>query len=161
MGELIDAMGEDLTDLPTAPSTTLSPFSNVELLVMATGSGRAAARALGVAESTLRGWRNGARPRRADQDIVAATRAHAKPGRYRAAYQGDTSLAIDAVITVSGDTRKRTIHPGRNIPQRSIQAMLRAWKAGDDDRAEVMLLKAIDNYYQPMRYDRINRVYFE
>jgi hypothetical protein len=167
---LIDFMGQDLTGLNNPPSATLSVWENLEILVAATGSGRAAARALGVAESTLRGWRKGARPRRTNLEFVATARgaatAYYRPSafggsHYDAAYRGDVIMAIRGWIKVSNDSRKRTIHVGREIPQRSMQGILRAWSAGNDEKAESLLVNAITRYYANVNITAVLGVWFE
>lgn len=163
--DLIEGMGQDLTGLHNVPSTALSAQENIEILVAAIGSGRAAARALGVAESTLRGWRKGARPRRDNQLFVATTRGAAtarfRPDHYDDAYHGRKIMAIKGIIRVSNDARPRTAHVGREIPLRSMQGVLRAWSSGDDDKAERLLQNAIIRYYASLEFDAIERVWFE
>src|SRR6185436_5381734 len=158
---LIQAMGHALTGTPFVPSLDRSPQANIESLVSAVGSGRAAARALGVAESTLRGWRRGVTPRRDPRVFVAAARGALSGDRYAAAYNGDVTFAIKGKIRVSSDERERTVYPGRNIPRQTMQGILRAWATGDDERAERLLYKAIDTNYQPLQFNTVVGVWFE
>jgi hypothetical protein len=164
VGELIEGFGGSLVPgLPTVPSADLSAATNVELLVMALGSGRAAARHLGVAESTLRGWRNGRNPRGGSQPLAAAARQAATPLELlRDIRNGNRSLSIKGRILTSSDERDRTINPGRTIPQPTMNRILRMWLAAEDDaKVEAALLKAIDSYYAPMAFLRIDDVYWE
>jgi len=63
---------------------------------------------------------------------------------------------------VSGDSRRRTIHPGRVIPKTEIQKVLRNWSSGEDDTTvDSQILALIDRYYTPAAYDRIERAWFE
>lgn len=163
-GDLILLMGQAICG-GYLPRTDHPVASNIETLVDAMGSGRSAARALDVAESTLRGWRKGAIPRRSAQSLVATMRTAIhpirNPGYYTRAYTGVSELTIRGLIRVSKDSRTRTIYPGRYIPRRVMQGILRAWSTADDNRAERLLLKAIDEYYQPMDFDEIVGVWFE
>jgi len=164
MGVLITAMGTDLTGLKHVPRRSYEPSTNAAILVAAAGGNRAAARILGVAESTVRRWLQGAKPRDPHR-LVEAARLTAsmryKPGAYDAAYQGDTLMVITAWIRISGDKRKRSVSVGQHIPQRRMQAVLRAWRAGDDDKAERLLIKAIDEEYTPMAFENVLSVRFE
>lgn len=159
MGDLIDAVGVDLTGLSQPPARYLSVAENAEILALAVGGGRAAARLLGVGESTFRGWRKGATPRGGGDALVsaarAATGARYRPGHYADAYAGHDELVIRGVIRVSQDIRIRTVHPGRVIPKAKMQSVLRAWASGDDSRAERLLIKHIDEFYQPLDFDEI------
>jgi hypothetical protein len=155
MGDLIDAVSVGLTRRDPPPSNALSPAENAEILASAVGGGRAAARLLGIGESTFRGWRAGRQPRKGGDLLVAAARAATAGRRYDAAYAGETELEINGLIIVSSDARIRTIHPGRNIPLRQMRNVLRAWINGDDSRAERLLAKHIDEFYQPMEFDNI------
>jgi hypothetical protein len=158
---LIQAMGESLVDSPDVPSTNLPIHVNIELLVEAAGSGRAAARVLGVAESTLRGWRKGAQPRRENRTIVAAARGTMAGPRWAEIYSGQATIVIHGVVVVSTDVRPRTVYPGRYIPRQTMQGILRAWASADDARAERLLYNAIDTHYQPLQFDVITAVWFE
>lgn len=161
MQSLIEAVGLDLT-YPYQPPDR-NTLRNLHGLVSGYGSKRGAARALGVPESTLRGWLKGVTPKRDPQAIQTALRglyADAR-GHYASAYRGDTLLTISGLIRVSKDVRVRTVHPGRVIPLAKIRNVLRAWRAGDDARAERLLYKAIDEHYQPLQFDNIIGAWFE
>jgi transposase-like protein len=163
-GELVWAVGQALTGRFRPPSASLSAQQNVEALIEATGSGRAAARTLGVAESTLRGWRHGVKPRGGNQPLVVAARAAltAKTGELARARAGQTELAITGIIVVSSDSRKRTVHPGRYIPRSTINRILTMWsQAQPDDKVEAALLRAIDRWYQPLDFDQVIGAAFE
>jgi hypothetical protein len=61
---------------------------------------------------------------------------------------------------VSNDERERTVHPGRFIPKAVMGRILAAWERVDDAKAEAMLINAIDRYYQPLSFTRIDEVWF-
>lgn len=70
-----------------SPHTEVTSWSDaLELIVGEAGSGRAAARELGIAETTLRGWRHGRTPRDGGDFVLDAAlkmqrRARLRPGR--------------------------------------------------------------------------------
>lgn len=70
-----------------SPHTELRGWSDaLEFIVGQAGSGRAAARELGIAETTLRGWRHGRTPRDGGDYVLDAARrmqrrARLRPGR--------------------------------------------------------------------------------
>lgn len=154
MGQLIDLMGEYLMGQPV-------PATQQEAAWYLSGrlTGRGAARALGVPESTLRGWRNGVTSRRGIGTRMVTLARTIAP--HLAWARGDGSLTIQGTITVSQDTRTRTIHPGRQIPGPIIRSALTRWVNGNDNTAEAIILGAIDRYYQPMEFDQLTRVWFE
>jgi len=139
------------------------PFhENLRILIDAAGSGRAAGRLLGVAETTLRRWRSGVTPRHDRQSLViSAGRAILGGTTYRRAYEGELTIRIKGVIVASKDVRDRTISPGRTIPRRSFQRTLRLWLAGDDEAAGNSLLKATEKYYEGLSVDFIESAWFE
>jgi len=155
-------MGEDLTRRRPAPGRGQSFHDNLRVAEEAAGSGRALGRHLGIAESTIRGWRHGATPRRPRQDaVIEAARRLSSVGRFGRAYSGETELVIRGTVTVSNDTRPRTIYPGRYIPLTVIRTILDYWLTGDDDDTDQMLWSAIDTYYTPMDIEHITFVGFE
>jgi hypothetical protein len=151
--EIADAMGVDLTGMGRVPSERLSVMENAQILARLAGSGRAAARALGVAESTLRGWRRGVQPRTVPTSLVTLGRALAvqsnRPEHMAQVMAGGRLLTIRGVVVVSGDARLRTIHPGRDIPLVKIRNIVRAWAAGQDDRVDRLTVNAINHHYAP------------
>jgi hypothetical protein len=160
MGQLIDELGNHLSG-GTGWDLSDDPAQLADALADLYGSGRAAARALGVAESTFRAWRRGSRPKGdRRREMVSQLRRNMAPDRLAAAH-GDGELAIRGRVTVSGDTRERVVHPGRFIPKPVMGRVLAAWERVDDARAEAMLVNAIDRYYQPLAFDRIDEVWFE
>lgn len=165
MADLIDGPG-GLTDTLTvhAPSDALSFVGNLQILVDAMGSRRAAGRLLGIGESTLRGWQRGVKPRR-DINMVQWARAAAgeayRPGLYGEAYSGAKTLVVHGVVANSGDVRVRTIYPGRYIPRQSMQYILRAWSRGDDATANRVLNDAIGKWYEGCDVQTMTGVWFE
>lgn len=155
---LIDHIGQWFTGQAGLSRNTFT--DDVRLLVQHYGSGRAAARALGVAESTFRAWRHGAVPRggqRRDDIKTAARMAATDPDKMAAAEAGDADalLTVKGIFTVSRDSRIRTIHPGRYIPLPIIRNVLDLWRQGQDAAAERALVNAADHYYQPFAYDQV------
>ena len=157
---LIEPMGAFLTGHDPAPGPALSIVDNLEILVEEFGSRRAAGRALGVAESTLRGWMKGVKPRLSADTIAGMARGAAASPRWHAAYSGAAEMHIEAVVTVSNDTRRRKLHVGRWISRPKMQGILRAWAALDDRRAGRLLMRAIDTDYQPLAWGQIIDVWF-
>jgi len=157
---LIEALGDELTD-GANPHPDLGIHANLEILVTQLGSGRAAARFLGVAESTLRGWRRGVNPRGRSAEIFLAARNASLGTQWKAGYDGTGELAIKGRIRVSNDFRDRTIHHGRVIPIELMRRILTTWRRGSDARAEALLYGAIDRYYQPVEFIDIERAWFE
>lgn len=157
---LIDHIGRDLTGIS---NLSLRSFTwHVETIARLAGSGRAGARLMGVAESTFRGWRHGAVPRGGQRHdtvkALARTMAvQSNPTRFHAAMVGDADalLTVKGTFRVSGDTRSRVIYPGRYIPNSVIRRALGEWAQGLDDRAESTVIRAIDTYYQPFAFDKI------
>lgn len=164
-GELVGELGKHLTGRHVGvPHLDRSPQANALILIDIAGSGRAAARMLGVAESTFRGWRHGVQPRGGvNQAIVSAARRLAALNSGRLAYaRATTGLAIRGTFTVSKDTRTRDIYPGRQMPRATMTRILNRWAAGEDDhKVEQSLIRAIDRWYQPLQFDRIEAVWFE
>ena len=162
---MIDMMGEYLTDhYGGSPGPGQSYRRNLDILVEETGSQRAAARALGIGESTLRGWLKGATPKKySHRDIGLRTRAATiNPDRWAAAYDGTNAMAIHGWIKVSRDVRHRTVHVGREIPQALMKRILTTWRNGRDNEAETLLRNAIELYYtSSMEFDQIEGVSFE
>lgn len=162
MSDLIGPLTESLTGEDPPPTMDMSARTLTRMIVSAYGSNRAAGRGLGIAESTIRGWLGGAQPKRGKAFLVSAARRALSAADYPAAYNGSTELHITGVIATSDDVRHRTIHPGRYIPKSIIQDVLALWADGDNDRkANDLLTRAIDRYYNPFRYDQIERVWFE
>ena len=159
MGILADLMGESLMGQP-APR---SQADAANYLADRLGSGRAAARALGVAESTFRGWRSGVTSKRGIGTRLTVLARQMAPGLPRARTTG--SLAIHAEVTMSSDTRERTLHVGRKIPQPLIRRALTAWAMGNDRAVETLLTNAILKYYfedtETIMYMQPKRVWFE
>ena len=160
MESLIEHVGWWLCQRP-APSTDRHIHANLTAIISRAGSQRAAARSLGIAESTLRGWLKGAKPKRSPQSIAAAARAWLSLGRYQAARGG--SLTIIGVIKVSRDERPRTIHVGRHIPRDVMGRILTRWlRAEPDEKVEASIYRAIARYYtQDLSISRITGVTFK
>jgi len=151
-GITTDLCGTDTTDLPA--------------LVRALGGNvSAAARAVGVPRSTLRGWLAGRTPKRANRAITAAARGALtvihRPGHYAAAYNGTKTLRISGTITKSRDSRSRTINVGQYIPQSLMKRILTTWAGAKDNTADTLLNNAIDHYYTDLDFTTIDRVWFE
>lgn len=128
--------------------------TNVNLLVAHLGSGRAAGRALGVPETTIRSWRKGVVPRDpAKASLVISAGRRAIVGKtFHDAYRGTTELVILGDVEVSNDSRVRKIRPGAYIPRSTIRRALNHWLNGDDIKAGATLGRAIDTYYTPLQF---------
>lgn len=158
---LIDHIGQDLTGIAGLSRSTFT--DDVLLLTRIYGSGRGAARALNVPESTFRGWRKGVVPKGGLKRLpikraarAAAVQAHSEE-HWIAAFSGDADalLAIKGVFIKSSDSRVRTLYPGRHVPNGIIRQVLKLWVAGQDDDAENTLVNAIDNHYEPFAFDQV------
>lgn len=166
MGELIEGFGRslipNLAGLPV-PSASLPAAVNVEILVQLLGSGRAVARHLGIGESTVRGWRHGRTPRIGSHALaVAARRAGTPPQLLADIRSGNRTLRITGYIFASSDYRHRTVNPGREIPQPTMNRIIARWlNAEDDSRVEASLQRAINTYYTPLDFDLIEEADWE
>jgi len=171
--DLIDAMGEGLTGQTAGnvPSDNWTIARLVETLAVVAGSGSAAARVLGVAPVTFNRWRKGTqRPTRLPKDaMVSGLRAllaeKYAAGQLHRIRTGAAGIVITGWITVSTDTRERTIRPGRFIPKVKIRNVVNAWLLGQDERAERLLRNAINRHYmeddEDMELDDVTRIRFE
>lgn len=157
---LIEQMGYALCNGPPA-SADASIGRNLSHIISRAGSQRAAARSLGVAESTLRGWLKGSTPRRTPQSIASAARAWQSLGRYPEARAG--GLVIKGIVRKSRDERERTIHVGRHIPKPVMGRILTRWlHAEPDSKVEASIWRAIDKYYTAdLDVGQIVAVWFE
>ena len=165
---IVEWMGARLVGSPFVPTTDRDPQVNAQRLQSIAGSGREAARQLGVAESTLRGWRKGVRPKdpAANQRMVAMGRqlAAARTGELARVRRDPNAngLVIKGIIRVSNDQRTRTILVGRHIPADTMRRILTAWANGvDDSKVDAMLHRAITSYYAPTDFVSIQGVWFE
>lgn len=162
-GELTDRMGEALTALPATSRYDNPLDAAINQLVRISGSVKDAAARIGVHPDSLRRYRRGTRhPKDGGRAIVAALRSSAiRPGLQAAIRNGALGMSIRGDIVVSGDSRNRTIHPGRYIPGSTMDRIVRTWKKGDDTKAEKMLHNAIDKYYvNGIQIDTIEKVEF-
>lgn len=155
---LIDHVGFDLAG--RASLSTRDSQADALALTRIHGSGRAAARWLGVPETTFRGWRKGIAPKGEAADMLAQAARDNEveehdPAGFDEAVKGNTELVIRGVFTSSSDTRVRTIHPGRVIPRQTMARVLKTWRDGEDDKAERQLLRAIKDYYHDFDYDQV------
>lgn len=155
---LIEHIARQLTHGQDRPGMTFQ--QNVQALVDYHGSGRAAARALQVPESTLRGWRKGTIPKSTDR--IRDLQVSARVTRVDTTLLGrighgdpDFLLTVRGLIRYSDDERVRTIVPGKEIPVHIVVGAVRQWLYGNDDAADRTLLDAIDTYYWPFSYPRV------
>ncbi len=162
---MIDRFGEALTRLPALSRyADMDPMqAAINQLVRISGGVAAAAARIGIHPDSLRRYRRGARtPKDGGRSIINALRSSAiKPGLQANIRNGDAKMAIQGIIAVSGDSRQRTIHPGRYIPGRTMERVITEWKKGNDNKAEKMLYNAIDKYYvNGIQFNQIERVDF-
>lgn len=156
---LIEPIARQLTN--DREGFTESFGDNIRTLTIKYGSGRAASRALGVPESTYRGWRKGTIPRdaRKIEEIRSAARGvRLDPELVARAESGDPDflLTIKGVMSGGSDEhRPRTIKVGDYVPRRLIRQAIREWQAGDNFAADRTLLDAIDTYYNPFQFHTV------
>ena len=143
MGILADLFGDAMFEGRPVPHTGPEAARLVSVLY---GSGRAASRALGIPESTLRGWRKGVTPKGESAQKIQLLARAAAPG-IRDAYDGSSKLAIKATVQFSGDRRDRIIHPGRYIPRPLMRRIITTWVQGKDRTVETLLHNAIQTHY--------------
>jgi len=162
MGILVDLMSDYLFGDAQTPRTGPEAARWVSNLY---GSGRAASRATGIPESTLRGWRKGVQPKGPAAARLLRLVRVAAPNLNYARDHGD--LTIQATVQFSGDRRDRIIHPGRYIPRPLIRRILTEWANLRDQTAETMIHNAVMKYYfdaaatETLLYMQPTRVWFE
>lgn len=146
MATLADALGEGLTGEPHMSGWNFA--DHVEFLVGQLGSGRELARQLGRAESTIRGWRHGRKPRDHNlrQWVIEMARDVAVQS-WRGWPTNHASLSMKATVRYSNDERTRVLNIGRHIPPHKIDAVLDRWAAGEDQAAANDLNRAIRDDY--------------
>lgn len=162
MSELIDAMGEALTN--RSPDSGLGIGGLIERLAAAAGSGSAAARLIGVAPVTFNRWLRGVqRPKVGEGIIRKALRAQLTPPALLADIKAKRrTLNIVGRIKISGDERVRTCDVGNYIPKGVMTRIINLWLAGSDDSANRRLWNAIDKYYvEGMDITQIDRCEFK
>lgn len=145
MTTLAEALGYALTREANLPRWSFT--DHVEYLVEQAGSGRALGRALGVAESTVRGWRHGSTPRTGMRGFVIEMARDLMVQAHRGWPQDHRTFSITGEVKVSQDVRSRTLRVGAHIPPYRIDQALELWVAGDDQRAARMIESDIDRYY--------------
>ena len=150
--ELAGALTAYLTEGKGFPPTFRDQLG---FLVEAAGGNRPAGRLLGLPESSIRRWLAGAKPR-APRDLTPFLRAYwAGRPRFIEAYNGYASFVGVMDILYSNDERTaRTVHFGREVPLRRIQAILRAWEAGADKTVGNNLSRAIKEDYFSLGSDQ-------
>lgn len=119
-------------------------------LVAITGTKKAAAAALGISVTTFYRARTGKQKPGITTGALAGVvrRAQMPAGLYDDIKSKRKTLRITGTIVVSSDERPdRTINVGIHIPSRKMMNVVKAWMAGDDDRAERLLWKHIDHHY--------------
>lgn len=125
------------------------------------GSVPKAAKAAGVSPRTWRRWAKGESKPKPDSDkkLTKAYRDSLVPkGRreriakatkqLRPGERGKGGLTITGNVTVSSDTRRRTLKLGQHLPEGSLEAVMNAILAGDDQQAEQLLNEMLAEYGQ-------------
>lgn len=150
MGELSDAFYRALTGRsPGGERRSIrQQLGDIERRA---GSVKAAARETGVSESTWRRWKSGKskpRPQNADKVRRARRRIYSADQRQAAAGSvgGSGGLTITGDVTISRDTRPRSLVMGPYLSQARIQAVLNAFAEGDMAELEAQLQAAIIEY---------------
>lgn len=145
MSELMAGVYEALTGRPHIDGT--APFSDlVERLVQALGTAKAAARVLGVGDTTLYRWRRGRQTPKAGGTVIARAirRVELAPVMERDVRSKAVTMHVRGVVRVSRDVRTRTINLGLDVSRQRTSNFVSNWLADDDSRAERLWWKAID-----------------
>jgi DNA-binding transcriptional regulator YdaS (Cro superfamily) len=124
-----------------------APFSElVERLVTALGTAKAAARVLGVGDTTLYRWRRGRQTPKTGGTAIARAirRVELAPGMERDVRTKAVTMRVKGVVRVSRDVRVREINLGLNISQQRTSNFVSNWLADNDARAERLWWKAVD-----------------
>jgi hypothetical protein len=124
------------------------------------GSGRKAAKALGIPESTWRGWRSGRPPKPGNphaerlrvETVKAERRARLKPGRERRLRAGGPIASqignVNGVLVVSSERgRTRDVDLADYITPESEQKIVDAYLSGREGAVEDAFREALDDYY--------------
>lgn len=172
MSDLTDAIGTAITGAePVTVDDSLGTILGA--LVKAAGSAAGAARTLGVSPTTFYRWRNAAsgksagvhqNPKLSKQAMVSALRhIQAPPSTMKPLIRGEQRLVLDATCQVSSEPpRRRRLSVGREIPPRKFANVLRAWLAGDDARADRLMLRHMaENYVEGMTIIQAHGGWFE
>lgn len=117
-------------------------------LVRVAGSGKAAARLIGVSDTTFYRWRSGRQAPKTGADTLAriVRRAELPPAVERDIRAKHRTMRVKAVWHVSRDVRTREINLGQAVPQRSTTLFVSAWLAATDDKAEDIWWRAVDKH---------------
>lgn len=165
MSDLIGAIMTGITG--REPVNEHSPLADILAeLVAAHGSATKAAGALGVKPTTFYRWRNfatdapnGVRqaPKLGRRTLVAAARrASLSAAHEKRIRTGELTLKTNGLVRVSGDARNRTVDVGNYISHRKMGNVLSSYLAGDDDRADRLLMRHIEENYADLEFDSIN-----
>lgn len=137
------------------------------------GSMAEASRRTGIPRTTLRRWKSGAaRPKPTDRRLIRALRESLVPdGRRRRVKRstgsprfaqnetrtagrgsgtvrsGHGGLTVTASVTVSADTRDRTMFVGQHLTPDRGDALLNAFLTGDNEQMEAILHGAFSAYF--------------
>lgn len=140
-----------------SPATELRGLGVPELVravESASGSQRAAAARLGVSPSTLRRWKAGSHRPRGLAGLQAAAKAALRRGRMgprrEAKLRGLGPWSITGVVVISADTRRRTVQPGRELPEGHLSPAVDAYLRADDLGAAEVVERAIDQFIPGM-----------
>lgn len=115
------------------------------------GSGRKAAAAVGVPESTWRGWRKGTPPGPAGVEKIeqAQRRVRLAPGReQRLNATLGKNLIVKADLIVSNEEgSERKFRASDYFTEDDNKAIIAAYLSGDDEKLEQAFTDALDSYY--------------
>lgn len=166
MTDFGDALYIALTGRPPTTADMGFPVLLAEL-VHRTGSGAAAARALGVSPTTFYRWRGGRQTPRTGAGAVARAirRASLSPDLEADIRAQRKTMRITGTVVVSSDRRRGRTIDLRNarppIPTRKIANIVNSWLAADDARAERLSYRVIDQHYvEGMDFDSIEEIEF-
>lgn len=162
MADLVDELYVGLTGQTTDAGLSMGDL--LVRLVAVAGTGKAAAKALGVSPTTFYRWRRGVQQPKVKPDMIRATlrRQLLKPNLERQIRSKQKTLHIHGTITVSGDTRPRTLKVGNHIPATTMGRILNTWLRGEDDKVSTQLWNAIDKHYlRDIEIDALTGVEFK
>lgn len=182
MPNLFDATYKALAGR-TAKLESGSPREQVKHLEKQYGSMAEASRKTGIPRTTLRRWKLGVGKPKGER-LTRAVRETLVPAGRRKRVAGSTGpagygrgesnttgrgssavrsthggLTVNASVTVSSDTRDRTLFIGQHVGPAVGEDLLAAFLAGDDSRMEQILNDALSAYFGSSSSWTLNAVY--
>lgn len=154
MADLFDSLYRALTH--RSPASERRPLAQrLQALERQHGSVRAAAADAGVSESTWRRWRKGQSTPKPENErkVNRAQRRAAMPEGRRRRFLSSVGrggagggLTVTGWVTVSKDTRYRTLNLGAHLGPGRLDDLLDAFLTGDDDVVFVVIQDLVSEY---------------